>query len=210
MTSPAPSKKRIEFIDLAKGVCIILVVLGHCGVDIPIPGINMMRMPLYFILSGLFFKDYGGFFEFLVKKTNKVLIPFVFFYVVAYIPFYVFDYFKPGLIVTEAQGIFDVLNNRHLFNGPIWFLLSLFWSNIMFCMITLNIRKPYLQALAIFIIGFTGIYLGDTGIFLPCYVDVAMTALPYFYMGYLLVKTPLLFPNKYDKFNIFLIGGAIC
>lgn len=53
-------KKRIDFIDTAKGVCIILVVLGHSGIPIDFVGMNSMRMPLYFILSGLFFKDYGG------------------------------------------------------------------------------------------------------------------------------------------------------
>lgn len=52
--------QRIDFIDLAKGVCIFLVVIGHCGVPINIPGFEIVRMPLYFILSGLFFKDYGG------------------------------------------------------------------------------------------------------------------------------------------------------
>lgn len=63
-------KKRIEFIDLAKGVCILIVVLGHCGVDFSIPGFEMMRMPLYFILSGLFFKDYGGLLELTLKKLS--------------------------------------------------------------------------------------------------------------------------------------------
>lgn len=52
--------QRIDFIDLAKGVCIFLVVIGHCGVPIDIPGFEIVRMPLYFILSGLFFKEYGG------------------------------------------------------------------------------------------------------------------------------------------------------
>lgn len=41
--------KRIEFIDLAKGICIILVVIGHCGVSHDIPGYEMVRMPLYFM-----------------------------------------------------------------------------------------------------------------------------------------------------------------
>ena len=52
--------QRIDFIDLAKGVCILLVVVGHCGAPIDIPGYEIVRMPLYFILSGLFFKEYGG------------------------------------------------------------------------------------------------------------------------------------------------------
>lgn len=71
--------KRIEFIDLAKGVCIIMVVMGHCGCPLEIPGWTIVRMPLYFILSGLFFKDYGGWTNFLIKKVNKILIPFLFF-----------------------------------------------------------------------------------------------------------------------------------
>lgn len=198
-------KKRIEFIDLAKGVCILLVVIGHCGVDIPIPGFGMMRMPLYFILSGLFFKDYGGFLELMVKKINKILIPFIFFYVIAYIPFYILKIYKPDIIVTEAQGFLDVINNRHFFNGPIWFLLSLFWTNLIFCLISLNIKNEYFRGLTAVLIGLFGILLGKFDIFLPCFLDVAMTALPYFYIGYILKKTPLLFPNKYDRYNILII-----
>lgn len=77
--SPSITKKRIDFIDLAKGICIIMVVVGHCGATINIPGWEIVRMPLYFILSGLFFKDYGGWVKFLIQKTNKILIPFLFF-----------------------------------------------------------------------------------------------------------------------------------
>ncbi|MBR5149733.1 MAG: acyltransferase family protein, partial [Bacteroidaceae bacterium] len=71
--------KRIEFIDLAKGICILLIIMGHTGIQVDITGITAMRTPLYFALSGLFFKDYGGFLPLLVRKTNKILIPFLFF-----------------------------------------------------------------------------------------------------------------------------------
>lgn len=206
MIKEAPvNKKRIEFIDLAKGVCILLVVSGHSGGGINMPGFQMMRMPLYFILSGLFFKDYGGFLELAVKKINKILIPFLFFYLIAYIPYYLFEGLKPGLIRTDAQGILDVFNNRQFFNGPIWFLLALFWANLIFCAISLNVKKEYLRAAIVVLIGFIGILLGNNDIFLPCFLDVAMTALPFFYFGYILKKTPLLFPNRYDRYNLVLV-----
>ena len=73
--------KRIEYIDLAKGICIMLVVLLHVFGDMSgtvIKIMNLFRMPLYFVLSGLFFKQYEGFYSFLKKKTNKLLIPFLF------------------------------------------------------------------------------------------------------------------------------------
>ena len=73
--------KRIEFIDLAKGICILLVVLLHIGIDVNFWGTTSMRMPLYFVLSGLFFKDYGSLYNLLIKKTNRLIIPFLFVFV---------------------------------------------------------------------------------------------------------------------------------
>ncbi len=206
-TITKPTKARIEFIDLAKGVCILLVVIGHCGVRVPIFGMDMLRMPLYFILSGLFYKDYGGFLNFLVKKTNKILIPFLFFYLLAYIPYYILEYIRPGLIQTEARGLLDVFNNRQFFNGPIWFLLCLFWANLMFCFITLNVKREYLRAMSVIAVGAIGVTLGINNVFLPCMIDVAMSALPFLYFGYILRKAPILYPNKHDKYNLlFAIG----
>lgn len=81
------AKKRIEFIDLAKGICILLIIVGHSGVEVDYPGLSAMRTPLYLTLSGLFFKDYGGFTNLLIRKTNKILIPFLFFYIASYLLF---------------------------------------------------------------------------------------------------------------------------
>lgn len=55
--------KRIEFIDLAKGICILLVVMIHTGVNEFVPGIYAAKVPMFFVLSGLFFSksyDRGG------------------------------------------------------------------------------------------------------------------------------------------------------
>lgn len=58
-------KERIEELDVAKGLAILLVVLGHSRP----PGIDMIygfHMPLFFILAGIVYKkgrkpkDYGG------------------------------------------------------------------------------------------------------------------------------------------------------
>lgn len=82
MSESSSPKKRIEFIDLAKGFCICLVVLAHVAasykVSLPLSDFQKaFRMPLYFILSGFFFKTYGGFWDFIKRKTNKLsfLIP---------------------------------------------------------------------------------------------------------------------------------------
>lgn len=200
-------KRRIEFIDLAKGVCIILVICGHTGVSPQIPGIDAIRMPLYYILSGLFFKDYGSFTNLFKKKLNKLLIPFLFFYITAYLIFYLTNYFFPGLIKSAATGIFDVFCQRQYFNGPIWFLLSLFWANLIFCLISLSVKSETKRFLIVLCIGFVGAFLGQRGIFLPCVLDTSLTALPFFYFGYWLKKSNILYPNSLDKFNVLISLG---
>ncbi|MFI3285201.1 MAG: acyltransferase [Rikenellaceae bacterium] len=200
------SGKRIEFIDLAKGVCIILVTIGHCGVPINIPGFEIVRMPLYFILSGLFYKDYGGLVSLIVKKTNKILLPFLFFYLIAYVVFYILQCFAPSLLVTDARGIFDLFNNRQFFNGPIWFLLALFCCNIYYYFIEqiskgLNVNYFIATSVLSIIGGGIGWYIGSCKIFMPMFADAALTALPFFYMGVVLKKTSILYPNKMDKYN---------
>ena len=54
--------KRINWIDIAKGITIILVIIGHLNVkwfpklDIVINEIYTFHMPLFFMLSGLTLK----------------------------------------------------------------------------------------------------------------------------------------------------------
>lgn len=193
---------RIEFIDLAKGVCIILIILGHTGITVDLPGLSAMRTPLYFALSGLFFKDYGGLQQLLIRKCNKILIPFLFFYIGSYAIFYVCNALFPGLIVSDAKGILDVFTQSQYFNGPIWFLLALFWCNIFFCIISLNINKEYLRCAMVVAMFAIGYFLEKESVFLPCMIDVSFIGMPFFYFGYILKKSPLLYPNKWDRYNI--------
>lgn len=165
-------------------------------------------MPLYFILSGMFFKDYGGFKNLLIKKTNKLLIPFAFFYLIGYAAFYMLKATAPGMIKTiAANGILDVFTQIQYFNGPIWFLLSLFWINLIFCGISLVVKNEVVRAGVILLIGIVGGGIGENNIFLPCALAPSMTSLPYFYIGYLMKRTPILYPNKYDK---YLLISAAC
>ena len=45
--------KRIEYIDFAKGICMILIIIGHLELSTNIPCFDINALPLYFILSGM-------------------------------------------------------------------------------------------------------------------------------------------------------------
>ena len=86
MQATPATKQRIQYIDLAKGFCILLVVASHIlafyRTQLPYDSVlKCFRMPLYFFLSGVFFKQYENFGGFVKRKINKLLIPFLFFYV---------------------------------------------------------------------------------------------------------------------------------
>lgn len=133
----AINTKRIEYIDLAKGVCIILVVLYHTLNDFGIhdyfaaDAMRDFRMPLYFFLSGLFFKPYEGYMGFLKRKINKLLIPFLAFYFITVVCYeYISGVFHgTSLPDIGLAPLYDCYIEVWHFNTPLWFLLCLFVLN---------------------------------------------------------------------------------
>ena len=195
--------RRIEFIDLAKGVCILLVVLRHVGINIPI--FDFLRMPLYFILSGLFFKTYGGGKNFILKKINKILIPFLFFYIISYIAYYIIHYTLPELPLEDYNGLQDLFVQHTLFNAPIWFLLCLFWVNVLFCIITMAANNEILRFFFVIALCAIGFVLHIIEVFVPLCLDSSLIALPFFYIGFHLKKTYLLYDSSKMWIDVLII-----
>ena len=123
-------KKRFLYIDSLKGLCIILVVVYHCRLTVINDNINQMllhiRVPMFFFLSGLFFKRYSGFNGFILKKFNQLIVPFFFF---SYIPFCLLTYFYSD---RYADPMFYLLAAVKPWNTPLWFLRALFFAYIFY------------------------------------------------------------------------------
>lgn len=91
------ASKRIDYIDYMKGLSIIWVVWYHTVhpwfVDFS------FRIPLFFLVSGIFFKviDIQIFAK---KKFNQLVIPFFFFYAVYFVYLMAQFYGKYGSLET--------------------------------------------------------------------------------------------------------------
>ncbi len=74
--------KRIEYIDIARGIGILLVVMGHNDFSLVSPFayqvIYSFHMPLFFFLSGYFINPSIGFWDFVKKRFNSLLKPYLF------------------------------------------------------------------------------------------------------------------------------------
>lgn len=200
------TKQRIEWIDTAKGMCIILVVayhtLIHTHADFLISNTNIdgflstFRMPLYFTLSGLFFKKYSSFFDFLIKKCNKLIIPFIFFYIFGSIIIPIlFQLLHFNLYATLPLKdlLSDCLfNHCRSINGPLWFLPCLFMSNLLYYFInTISKKTSWIICIAL-LFGITGLYLSYIKYELPLCISTSFTAIPYFCFGNIIYKYGLL------------------
>jgi fucose 4-O-acetylase-like acetyltransferase len=72
--------KRIAYLDVAKGIGILLVALAHADVSLFSPYLHKFiyafHMPLFFFLSGYFFKPGISFWAQLKKRFNSLLKPY--------------------------------------------------------------------------------------------------------------------------------------
>jgi len=175
-------------------------------------------MPLYFFLSGLFFKEYEGFLGFLIRKINKLLIPFGFFYLTT-------SFLLPNILHfggfsvahTDSlgiQGLWAFILKEQFANNPIWFLWCLFTINVFFYLCVIIVKRIFVssvwQAIVLAIVCFTTGMVNSlfiaSHINLLGFVDSAMAALPFFSIGYIFNKfTNVLRPNSWDKYLPVLI-----
>ncbi len=205
-------KQRIQYIDFMKGLCILLIVAYHITPDNIYGDFNNMlmsfRVPMYYFLSGLFFKTYDSFSDFARRKINNIIVPLFFFYymacALAIICCEVFHLDKMGLVGDSWRWIYlldpFLLNDFH-YSNALWFLISLFEVNIIYYLLQkhLSTTLTYAVTIALSIIGWL---IAQNGIMLPLQLDTAFVALPYFILGNVTKKHASLQKSKHDKWGL--------
>lgn len=140
--------QRIEWLDVAKGIAILLMVAGHTTIPKPVSNfIWAFHMPLFFIASGWCTRWGGQFGEFLVKKTKTLLMPFAIY----------------TAIVLPLNCLIDVTSfNEWLIKGwggvALWFIPVLFLALILAKVIMTMSRKVY-RSIALAVVLALGIAL---------------------------------------------------
>lgn len=221
--------QRVDYVDLAKGFCITIVAFHHTldfyQVDFPLtPFTFAFWMPLFFFLSGLFFKPYDSFAGFLRRKVNKLIIPFFFFYLLASVllsnALYWVGYEVRNVDSLGLRSLYAFITPEHFPNGPIWFLLCLFWVNLYFYGIHAVAHRLFsserAQVVAIVLLslvcGGLGYVCDACGVDLWAFTDTALTVTPFYCAGYVLRKyTAILQPNRADKWLplFFVVAVAL-
>lgn len=190
-------KKRVQWIDMAKGIGLILVMYGHIQFR-PYPfyvWLCSFHMPLFFFLSGITFrvKKYEDFQTFFKKKIKALLIPYMIFASVTWVYRFgveIWDYFRKGTAIdwgwlgNKALGIlFQVRGSE--FGIGVWFLPCIFVAFLLLFLI-LKISRGN-KEIAILLgsiclcIGF--LYSTRIGKELPWSLDAALVAVFFMTIG---------------------------
>lgn len=201
-------KDRLTYIDITKGVGIILVVWFHMPIN-KLPNfelwggyITTFYMPLFFLMSGMFFKPTN-----LLLKVRRLLIPYCFFYVLAFGLYVLKMYFKHQTIDLFNFFVPFLGGTNNYQNTPVWFLLALTEIIVLSYIISSWFNK-YQGVLLGIVMGFIGYLLGKHDFHLPYYLDVALLNMPFFLVAYYYRSVILKYVNMVNGilFLIFSVG----
>ena len=167
-------QERILWLDTARGIAILLVVLGHCIGTLEDPGNKLIlsfHMPLFFFISGFCAGRLKAFPAYLMKKAKGLLIPTI----------------TLGVLDTLADIISKQFMMDNLINNFLgWFLLVLFYVSIIFYIVQkLGFEEKKWVRLLTFIIDFIVIFsLNKLHITTLLHVEIIPMALLFFLIGY--------------------------
>ncbi|MBR6283936.1 MAG: acyltransferase [Muribaculaceae bacterium] len=211
-------KQRLPYIDFMKGLCILLIVQQHIDIDHNFypsihpqlnPALQSFRIPMYYFLSGIFFKTYNGFSDFLRRKVNNMIIPLLFFEVLALLVAWPVAMYKQSHGIDSTVGfswmyIFDPFTIRAWhYTYPMWFLLSLFEVNVMFYLIQKYLSSVW-RVVAVVFLAAMGYACAYWHVQLPLHFDTALVGIPYFMLGWYVKQKDVLVPSKYDKWGLYI------
>lgn len=159
----------------------LLIIYGHSFPPNPTKmWVYSFHLPLFFFISGYLFKQ-RSLSETVKRKIKTLLIPY---FVTALISLpigYLILKFI-GKSTTELFYDFFYLKGSVGWNVPIWFLIVLFWVEVIFAVTrALNINE-YVTVILAFSIGY---FIYIKGIFLPFGINIAVWLLPFYLFGYL-------------------------
>lgn len=157
---------KIEYLNIAKGIGIFMVVLGHCITKDMAKESNLLyitrlfiytiHMPLFFIIAGILFqKNLPKYLmstkkEYIMKKIKVFMIPYFAFSVLNYLIVYFGNLISPLSEILKNQGyilndltstIISILTFINHIDEHLWFCYVMFLTLILNRMFLMNMNK---------------------------------------------------------------------
>lgn len=214
-------KNRIGYLDVAKGIAIICVIIGHYDYRPLVQNIIFsFHMPIFFLLSGYFFKNISWI-DLIKKKSKQLIIPYILtsfgvvFSSIIWDMCFNVNNVKLNIlrwISASLYGSGNTYDTPYYIPqiGAIWFLLALFFS-LLILKFVIKHKYAYLEIGVIALIG----YYSSKLLWLPFSIQSAMVAAVYVYIGYILKSHKVLHSNMWKEtilsaiiWGMYLVKGG--
>ena len=203
MASGLEIKSRLDYIDIARAIGLILVILSHSVCPQYMFFANQFFIPLFFVLSGYTFTKLS-----LSKKAIRLLIPYIIFNILIIGIMWI-----SGIKEVTLQNIIGVLYSRYSIypenitlmnvgNSPTWFLTAMFLS---FCLLYPFIKYPKHNITTILLYISIAYILTFCPMLLPWSFDTAFILSIFIYIGILLKRTNILTQQWYIYIIVIVI-----
>jgi len=184
--------QREPWLDIAKTVLIILIVVGHSGEKIIHDYILWFVGPAFFVLSGYLFKpvkDWSEFNIWLKSRAVRLLIPYATYLVLITLSKYALKICTHHLTAAWVKiDLINILIGGRFLPGVFWFITCLFITEVLFMVFSLLIKNP---RRIMFLIGILYIMahvetslVDPKALIIPWNADVALLCLSYFAFGF--------------------------
>lgn len=194
---------NVRYMYIMKGIGICLVVVAHSKAPFT-NFINLFHMPLFFFISGYFYKDSydKNLKDYILKKVKSLYSPFVIYslmFLVFHNLMFRFNIYSEKIsyggytqhIYNSKEFIKEFINiitfgSTEQLTGTFWFFTSLFTVSIVFCilrgLLTYS-KNQVIFSIIIFLCFLIGYYTD-----LPRNISTSLIALSMYYLGYLYKK----------------------
>lgn len=215
------SNKRIKYWDIAKGIVILLVILGHIENTNPIiiVAIFSFHMPFFFIANAYFIKNYNVK-EHLKRSGKTLMLPYIAVCVISAIicvnqnisetPNYIIFFQR---IIDMFVGMSKISTCFTSFQSVwlVWFLICLFAAKIIYTTLMGKLENcsTTLQLIVMLVLSVTGMLIGLKYAYLPWSLDISLVALPFMWFGDYLHKFSIIEKIKPSIYILCFIIWAV-
>lgn len=205
---------RDPIIDTARGIAIILMVIGHLGTRSAIVQfIYSFHMPLFFVISGMTAGkgNKQSLSVYLGKRVKRLLVPYILFVLI---------YAVPGIreYIFAAMGCRQGIEEASSLT-PLWFLPCIFVADFIFEVILRYLILPNNNKSAILLGGGVSIICSLIGIiitsfftyaeWIPFSINISLIVIPFIFLGYCLSISKVYVSMKKKPMKIELLIAAL-
>lgn len=149
----ATIQEREQWIDVAKGIGIMLVIAGHTIAMKTIQPIYAFHLPLFFLLSGLVFnhQKYATARTYFPAKVRQILKPWAVMFLISLLVCLAIPAWRENLSLQRTLSELHTTMTNNVQNSSLWYLLCLFTMYVLFFFVNKIPRNIYTVSIMVIV-----------------------------------------------------------